>query len=68
MLTWRSRASSHREDGASAVEYGLLLTGIASIIAAVVFLFGGAVTNMFTNSCHTIDNAARGTTTTGMSC
>jgi pilus assembly protein Flp/PilA len=68
MLTWKSRASSHDEDGASAVEYGLLLTGIASVIVAAVFLFGGAVTNMFNNSCHTIDNAARGTTSTGMSC
>jgi len=67
MLTWRSRASSHGEDGASAVEYGLLLTGIASIIAAVVFLFGGAVTDMFDNSCDTIHAAASGTPT-AMSC
>ncbi len=31
------------EDGASAVEYGLLLAGVAALIVAVVFLFGGAV-------------------------
>jgi pilus assembly protein Flp/PilA len=47
-----------------AVEYGLLLTGIASILAAVVFLFGGAVTGLFDHTCDTIDTAATGT----MSC
>jgi pilus assembly protein Flp/PilA len=60
MFTWIRRASSHNEDGASAVEYGLLLTGIASIIAAVVFLFGGAVTDLFDHTCDTIDTAATG--------
>ena len=30
------------ERGASAVEYGLLIAGIAALIVAVVFVFGGA--------------------------
>ena len=39
------------ERGASAVEYGLLISGVAAIIMATVLLFGGAVTEMFTDSC-----------------
>ena len=30
------------ERGASAVEYGLLIAGIAALIVAIVFIFGGA--------------------------
>ena len=38
---------SHREqDGASAVEYGLLVAGIAALIVAVVFLFGGMISDV----------------------
>jgi len=42
------------ETGASAVEYGLLIAGIAAIIAAAVFAFGGGSTGMFQDSCKTI--------------
>ena len=42
------------ERGASAVEYGLLIAGIAALITAVVFLFGGALTNIFDNTCDSI--------------
>jgi len=31
------------ERGASAVEYGLLIAGIAALIVAIVFIFGGVV-------------------------
>ena len=31
------------EEGASAVEYGLLVAGIAALIVAIVFLFGGMI-------------------------
>jgi pilus assembly protein Flp/PilA len=51
------------EDGASAVEYGLLIAGIAALIVAVVFLFGGVINNLFSNSCGTI-----GAKVTGASC
>jgi pilus assembly protein Flp/PilA len=34
---------AHDERGASAVEYGLLVAGIAAMIVAVVFLLGGTV-------------------------
>ena len=42
------------ETGASAVEYGLLIAGIAAIIAVAVFAFGGGSTGMFQDSCKTI--------------
>lgn len=51
------------DDGASAVEYGLLVAGIAALIVAVVFLMGGAIGSLFTNSCGTI-----GGHITGASC
>lgn len=42
------------ESGASAVEYGLLITGIAALIALIVFLFGGFVSSLFNDSCQRI--------------
>ncbi len=46
------------ETGASAVEYGLLLAAVAAVIVIVVFALGGAVRDMFTESCATIANTA----------
>ena len=42
------------QEGASAVEYALLVAGIATIIVASVFVFGGSVATMFsdTNNCY----------------
>jgi pilus assembly protein Flp/PilA len=48
------RRSRRSESGASAVEYGLLIAGIAGMIAVVVFAFGGGSTGMFQDSCKTI--------------
>jgi len=48
------RLSRRLESGASAVEYGLLIAGIAAIIAVAVFAFGGGSTGMFQDSCKTI--------------
>ena len=41
------------ERGASAVEYGLLIAGIAAVIVAVVFLLGNNILDAFnqTNNC-----------------
>jgi pilus assembly protein Flp/PilA len=39
------------DDGASAVEYGLLVAGIAALIVTVVFLFGGVVKKSFSSTC-----------------
>lgn len=44
------------EKGASAVEYGLLVAGIAAVIVVAVFAFGGFVSNIFTNTQTAISN------------
>lgn len=51
----RPRSLRHRdEEGASAVEYGLLIAGVAALIVVIVFAFGGVVDHLFSNSCGTI--------------
>jgi pilus assembly protein Flp/PilA len=37
------------EEGATAVEYGLIVAAIAGLIIAVVFVLGGKVQNNFNN-------------------
>ncbi len=44
------------DTGASAVEYGLLLAAVAAVIVFAVFALGGAVQDMFSESCATIDS------------
>ncbi|WP_110181644.1 Flp family type IVb pilin [Nocardioides solisilvae] len=44
------------ERGASAVEYGLLVAGIAAIIVVAVFAFGDLVSNIFTGTASQISN------------
>ena len=52
----QQRDKHQRDDrGASAVEYGLLITGVAAIIAATVFLFGGFVGDLFRGNCDTFE-------------
>ncbi len=47
------RKHTRRDEGASAVEYGLLVAGIAVVIILAVFFLGGTIRNMFqkTGSC-----------------
>ncbi len=52
------------EDGASAVEYGLLVAGIAALIVVIVFAFGGVIKGAFENTCKTI----KGSGTAASSC
>ena len=40
--------------GASAVEYGLLVAGIAALIVAIVFVFGGMIAGVFTDTCESV--------------
>ncbi len=47
------------ESGASAVEYGLLIAGIAALIAVVAFAFGGGANGLFHGSCSTIMDTAK---------
>jgi len=48
------RTLSRDEAGASAVEYGLLIAGIAALIVTVIFAFGGTISTVFSNSCGTV--------------
>ncbi len=51
-----ARFAKLEERGASAVEYGLLIAGIAALIIAVVFVFGGTIADVFSDTCGTIKN------------
>ena len=42
------------EDGASAVEYGLLVAAIAALIVIIVFALGGIVKETFSDTCDNI--------------
>jgi pilus assembly protein Flp/PilA len=46
------------ENGASAVEYGLLVAGIAALVVVIVFAFGGVIKGVFQNTCNTLDTKA----------
>ncbi len=47
-------AKSRNESGASAVEYGLLIAGIAALVALVVFALGGAISQLFTDMTNAL--------------
>lgn len=53
-MRYPRRAPSRDEAGASAVEYGLLLAGIAALVVVVIFAFGNSVNAIFGNSCSTL--------------
>jgi pilus assembly protein Flp/PilA len=42
------------DDGASAVEYGLIVFAIAAVIALVVFALGSVLSTSVNNSCNHI--------------
>jgi pilus assembly protein Flp/PilA len=60
VLSYAAGLRRTREDGGSAVEYGLLVAGVAGVIAAAVFLFGQQVGALFGNSCDSISSGASG--------
>ena len=48
------------ERGASAVEYGLLIAGIAALIVVVVFAFGGVIKDTFGHTCNAVATGGGG--------
>ena len=46
------------EEGASAVEYGLVVAGIAAVIIVVVFLIGGKLNNTINNVANKLYSSA----------
>jgi pilus assembly protein Flp/PilA len=53
-----ARLAKTDERGASAVEYGLLIAGIAALIVIVVFAFGGVLNNIFNDTCNSLGSSA----------
>ena len=51
------------ERGASAVEYGLLIAGIAALIVVIVFAFGDNLTDIFSGTCDAVNGAEGGCAT-----
>jgi len=46
-----------KDTGASAVEYGLLVAGIALVVIAAVFFLGGAVSSSFNEVGSAVESA-----------
>jgi pilus assembly protein Flp/PilA len=55
-----ARVAKMDERGASAVEYGLLIAGIAALIVVVVFAFGGRIKGIFTDTCSAVTQSSGG--------
>ena len=60
---FRKSVNTRDEDGASAVEYGLLVAAIAAVIVIIVFLLGGLIKNAFSKTCGAISGGATAATT-----
>ena len=50
-----ARLAKMEERGASAVEYGLLIAGIAALVVVAVFALGPIVREAFEDTCSEID-------------
>lgn len=50
----RTVIAVRKDEGASAVEYGLLVAAIAALIVAIVFALGQIIENVFQETCDTI--------------
>ncbi|HEX2357622.1 MAG TPA: Flp family type IVb pilin [Micromonosporaceae bacterium] len=58
LFTYVRAILATRDRGASAAEYALLVAGIAAVIAAIVWIFGNQLMQMFTDSCADVNNGA----------
>ena len=58
LRTIRKIQASKGDEGASAVEYGLLVAAIAAVIVLIVFALGGVVRNVFEKTCSAISSGA----------
>ena len=59
----QARFAKNEERGASAVEYGLLIAGIAALIVVAVFALGPVVKEAFNKTCDTIASSDSNTVT-----
>jgi len=58
MHTRRRIWSRRTEEGASAVEYGLLVSLIAAAIVLAAFAFGDTVRTLFSDTCDTYQTSS----------
>lgn len=56
------------EDGASAVEYGLLVAAIAAIIVVIVFSVGKLAKASFTTTCDSLQGGYSSSSSSGITC
>ncbi len=59
------RRHHKNDEGASAVEYGLLVAAIAAVIVVVVFALGGLVKDKFSKTCGNIQTNGSTSAATG---
>ncbi len=59
-----ARLAKREERGASAVEYGLLIAGIAALIVVAVFALGPVIRDAFDDTCDAVAGGAAGTAET----
>lgn len=62
MLTNIRKVTRRGDDGASAVEYGLLVAAIAALVVIIVFALGGLVRDVFKDTCTKIKTNSNATT------
>lgn len=43
----RTRLARHQDEGATMLEYSIMVTGVAVLVVATIFVFGGAVGDLF---------------------
>jgi len=68
MLATIRKVMERREDGASAVEYGLLVAAIAALIVVIVFALGTLVEDVFRDTCTEIETGTAGSVTSSADC
>lgn len=56
----QARLAKMEERGASAVEYGLLVAGIAAVIVLVVIALGDNIKDAFSGTCTAVQNGQTG--------
>jgi pilus assembly protein Flp/PilA len=64
MLDFIRTITRRRDDnGASAVEYGMLVAGIAALIMTIVFLLGGTIKSTFSKTCGVVSSKGNASAT-----
>ncbi len=57
-IVFNARLSQMEERGASAVEYGLLIAGIAAVVVVAVVALGPVIKDAFSKTCTAVQGAA----------